>query len=93
MRASAGTGPADGSMSHSRRCTSSDVSGSRTAASAARRPTSPVSDLSAASFDVAAAGSPAPTASVRVVGSACGCGPAALSAGRARRQTAPSPST
>eukprot|EP00965_Chrysotila_dentata_P096049 3173228-Pleurochrysis_carterae.AAC.1 len=50
MRARAGTGPAAGAICHSRLCTSGVVSGSRTAASAARLPASPVSVFSATSF-------------------------------------------
>eukprot|EP00965_Chrysotila_dentata_P060522 2006072-Pleurochrysis_carterae.AAC.1 len=65
MRASAGTGPAAGSISHSLRCTAGVVRGSSTVASAARLPASPVSDLSATSFEVAAAGSSPSAASVR----------------------------
>eukprot|EP00965_Chrysotila_dentata_P052508 1742297-Pleurochrysis_carterae.AAC.1 len=64
-----GTGPAAGSISHSRRCTARDVSGSRTAASAARRPASPVSARSATSFAVAAAGSSPSAVSVCAGGS------------------------
>eukprot|EP00965_Chrysotila_dentata_P150009 4954544-Pleurochrysis_carterae.AAC.1 len=66
MQASMGTGPADGSICHSRHCTAGVlVSGSSTAASAARRPASPVSVFSATSLVVAAAGRATPTSDDR----------------------------
>eukprot|EP00965_Chrysotila_dentata_P208086 6184502-Pleurochrysis_carterae.AAC.1 len=80
MRASVGTGPAVGSISHSLRCTVGVVRGSSTAASAARLPASPVSDLSATSLDVAAAGSSPSAVSVRPAVRTVGAAPPAVPA-------------
>eukprot|EP00965_Chrysotila_dentata_P017309 574570-Pleurochrysis_carterae.AAC.2 len=93
MRARVGTGPAAGVICHSRLCTSGVVSGSiRTGASAARLPASPVSDFSATSFDVAAAGSSPSAGSVRAAPFGCAAAGPALPPCRTPRGAAASSS-